>query len=136
MEESTPTVNTAPAARQLERQTILNRQGPVPLSRTTLRMVVDVARREVPASCLTKYAIEIPRQSWDDVGGQAEACDKNDTELGRPTISSQSPRSERGTVRSARSPLCFKDLEKSGADLFSQIRSLWTMSDYFVFDTP
>ena len=53
----------------------------------------------------------------------AATRDKNNAEPGRPTISSQSPRSERGTVRSARSPLCSKISRKSGTDLFSQVRS-------------
>ena len=42
----------------------------------------------------------------------ALARDKNNTELGRPTISSE-PRIERGTVRSARSPLYSKISRKS-----------------------
>ena len=57
----------------------------------------------------------------------AATRDKNNAEPGRPTISSQSPRSERGTVRSARSPLCFHKISGGLWDsiFFSQIRPLY-----------
>ena len=77
------------------------------------------------------FSADVSRSNRKELGDEREAHKKTFSTAWKTTPSParleyfQSARASE--VRSARSPLCFQDLRKSGTDLSSQISSLLTM---------